>query len=99
MATFAEIVAQSEKDRHKVYFLQDENGKKYRAPKPVKENLNNKIKRLRKQEREQRAADMARLYDGSEVDICSLLDKPKHIDQADGSLPLMLCLIRRVMND
>lgn len=97
MATFAEIVAESEKTRHKVYFLQDENGKKYRAPKPKRVSPIEKLKRMREQERKQRAVEMARLYDGSEVDLCSLLDKPKHITQADGSLPLMLCLIRKVM--
>lgn len=97
MATFAEIVAQSEKDRHKVYFLQDESGNKYHAAKPKKANKMRELQELRNEERKERAAKMAELYDGTEVDLCSLLPEPKHITPADGGLPLMISLLRRVV--
>jgi hypothetical protein len=96
MATFAEIVAQSEKDRHKVYFLQA--GKnKYFAPKPVKVNPVKELARLRDDERRERAAKMAQLYQGDETPLDTLLPEPKHITQADGGLPLMVSLLRRVI--
>ena len=97
MATFSEIVAQSEKDRHKVYFLQDEHGKKYRAPKPAKVNPVRALARLRDDERRERAAKMAQLYQGDETPLDTLLPEPKHISKADGGLPLMISLLRRVV--
>ena len=96
MATFSEIVAESEKDRHKVYFLQDENGKKYRAPKPKKVNKVKQLARLREAERRERAAKMAELYQGDETPLDTLLPEPKHITRADGGLPLMISLLKRV---
>lgn len=98
MVTFQEIVAESEKTRHKVYML-ELNGKKYRAPKPKRVSPAKRLKTLREQERKLRAKQMAERYDGSEVEICSLLDKPKHITQADGGLPLMISLIRKIVNE
>ena len=99
MATFAEIVAQSEKDRHKVYFLQDENGKKYRAPKPRKVNKVKELARLREEERKARAKEMARLYQGDETPLDTLLPEPEHVRQADGGLPLIISLLRRVAGE
>lgn len=110
MATFAEIVAASEKDRHKVYFLgipqtdnKTANGKPFKgtkligAGKPKRVNKMRELQELRNEERRERAAKMAELYDGSEVDLCSLLPEPKHITPADGGLPLMISLLRRVV--
>ena len=96
MATFSEIVAASEKDWHKVYFLQDENGKKYRAPKPKRVNKQKELARLREEERKERAKEMARLYQGDETPLDTLLPEPKHITRADGGLPLMISLLRRM---
>lgn len=99
MATFSEIVAQSEKDRHKVYFLQDENGKKYRAPKPKRVNKVRELQELRNEERKERAAKMAELYQGDETPLDTLLPEPKHVTPADGGLPLMISLLRRVVQE
>lgn len=99
MATFSEIVAASEKDRHKVYFLQDEHGNKYRASKPKKVNKIRELQELRNEERKERAAKMAELYQGDETPLDTLLPEPKHITPADGGLPLMISLLRRVVNE
>jgi hypothetical protein len=109
MATFSEIVAQSEKDRHKVYFLgipctdnKTADGRPFKgvklvgAGKPKKVNREKQLARLREAERKERAAKMAELYDGSEVELETLLPEPKHIKKADGGLPLMISLLRRV---
>lgn len=109
MSTFSEIVADSEKDRHKVYFLgipQTDNktadGRPFKgvkligAGKPKKVSPEKQLAKLRETERKERAAKMAELYDGSEVELETLLPEPKHITKADGGLPLVISLLRRV---
>lgn len=111
MATFSEIVAQSEKDRHKVYFLgipQTDNktadGRPFKgvkligAGKPKKVSPATELAKLREAERKERAAKMAELYDGSEVELDTLLPEPKHITRADGSLPLIISLVKRIQS-
>lgn len=108
MATFTEIVKESELDRHEVYFLQE--GKhKFFAPSPEQEAIAKEktLKQLRAQEQKERAIEMAKLVHAGGipeceelgVDIAQLLEKPKHIQRADGGLPLMISLLKRIAKE
>lgn len=105
MPTFNQIVKESEKTRDRVYFLQDEQGKKYFAPRKKKISEAKKIQRLRKREKTERAERLASLVhtgglDKCEelgVDICSLIEEPKYISKTDGDLPVLINLIRKIM--
>jgi len=105
MDTFQTIVADAAKTAHKVYHYLAPNGETYSTPRPAKQESGKKqLQRLRVAEQKERAKKLAELVHAAGIDKCEefgasiaeLIDPPVHISMADGSLPVMVSLLRRI---